>query len=270
MNIRKFIIKKILSIVSRRSKKNKRIRSIREVNKIIIYYRICDHGYPKEKPNYITKENCLRNAVNEFPPTKVEWHIIGDNICDTTYNMILQYLPESAIHRVSVGHGAGTFRMAYEAAIKNKDNDLIYFLEDDYLHVPGSLECLKSIAYENFEDYITLYDSPDKYGYKNINPFVIHGAEVTKLYLTDNHHWKVTNSTTMTMAAFVDVLKRDKATWWRWTETKHPYDFQIFNDLRIFSKANIICPVPSLSTHGETAFLAKLIDWEKTTPQDVK
>jgi len=262
MKFRKIIVKALISYAWSVSAYRKRSRRGRAIGKVVIFYRICDHGYPKDKPTYIIKENCLRNAVKEFPVTKCEWHVMADNVCDETYNMIVKYVAADNVERVSVGHGAGTFRMVYEKALAYNDNDLIYFLEDDYLHLPNSLECLISVAKQNVADYITLYDHPDKYGFKDQNPYVKDGGEKTKVFLTDNHHWKLTNSTTMTMAAFVDVLKRDKPTWWRWTETKHPYDFQIFVDLHYFSKARLVSPIPSLSTHGEVVMLAPLINWE--------
>ena len=33
-----------------------------------IIYRISDAGYNKVKPDYITNENCLKNALLMFPP----------------------------------------------------------------------------------------------------------------------------------------------------------------------------------------------------------
>ena len=265
MKFKKWIIEKMISHVQSSSANRIRKRQERSIGKVVVFYRICDQGYPKDKPIYITKENCLRNAVQSFPINKCEWHVLADNVSDKTYDMITKYVPACNVKRVSVGHGAGTFRVVYEKALDYNNNDLIYFREDDYLHLPDSLECLISAAKQNYADYITLYDHPDKYGFKDNNPYVKEGGEKTKVFLTDNHHWKLTDSTTMTVAAFVDVLKRDKATWWRWTETRHPYDFQIFVDLRCFSKAHLISPIPSLSTHGEVVMLAPLINWEEVS-----
>ncbi len=45
-----------------------------------IYYRISDAGYNKVKPDYVTNENCLKNALKVFPLTKCDWSIIADNI----------------------------------------------------------------------------------------------------------------------------------------------------------------------------------------------
>lgn len=254
-----FRIKLINYFIKYGAKRTKCMRPKRDVETIHIFYRICDHGYPKQKPDYITKENCLKNAVVVFPINKVHWHVIADNVCEETYQMILKYIPENRIERVSVGHGAGTFRLAYDKAIKLKDNELIYFLEDDYLHLPESLDCLIEAARSSEEDYITLYDHPDKYSYFNGGTSFI-GAKKS-IYFTGHRHWRTTSSTTMTFAAFVDVLKRDKPIFWRWTETKHPYDFQIFVELGLLRHARVISPIPSLSTHGETAFLAPGINW---------
>ncbi len=237
-------------------------RQRRKVRKIALYYRICDQGYPKEKPDYITKEHCLANAVREFPVSEVEWHVLADNVNEKTFQMIQKYVPSDVIDRVSVGYGTGTFRMVYENAMQQDDDTLIYFLEDDYLHVPHSLDYLKEAAECNFTDYLTLYDHPDKY--KNgKNPYVTEGGEVSHVYWCGHRHWKQTNSTTMTFAAFGNVLKKDKKTFLRWTDGRHPWDFIIFTDLRKMKGRQLSCPIPSCSTHGESSFLAKGIDWKK-------
>ena len=238
-------------------------RNSRDIEHFFLFYRICDHGYPKDKPTFITKENCLKNAIKEFPLGEVTWMVLADNVSIDTYNMICKYVPESHVKCVNVGNGAGTFRMVFDEAIMKHTDDLIYFLEDDYLHLSGAKDKLLSAAKCNYADYLTLYDHPDKYSNDSPNPFVLSGGEKTKLYWCDSHHWKLTNSTTMTFAAFADTLRQDKETFYRWTETNHPFDFQMFIELKLFGKRKLINAVPSLSTHGETAYLAKGIDWEK-------
>lgn len=236
-------------------------RPQRDIHDIHLFYRICDFGYPKQKPDYITKENCLRNAVGAFPLDSVKWHVLADNVCEETYKMVLKYIPKDMITRVNVGHGAGTFRMAYNQAVLLNDDDLVYFLEDDYLHLPQSLDILKEAAKCNNQDYVTLYDHPDKYSFFGAGNSLI--GQKLAVYYTGHRHWRITSSTTMTFAAFADTLKRDKDVFMRWTRTRHPYDFQIFVELFLFKKAYLISPIPSLSTHGETLFLAPGIDWNK-------
>lgn len=237
-------------------------RPRRKISKVIIYYRLCEKGYPKVKPEYITKEHCLANAVSEFPLDQVEWHVLADNISEATYQMALKYVPADRIKMISVGHGAGTFRIAYEEAMRHEDDALVYFLEDDYLHVPRSLEFLREAAECNYTDYLTLYDHPDKYS-NATNPYVTQGGEYSVVYWCGHRHWKETNSTTMTFATFADVLKKDKQVFWNWTKGSHPWDFVLFTDLVKTRKRRLSSPLPSCSTHGETAMLAKGVDWEK-------
>ncbi len=242
--------------------KRNHLRPRRNVRKIALYYRICDQGYPKEKPSYITKEHCLANAIREFPVCDVEWHVLADNISEETYQMILKYLSANVINRVSVGNGAGTFRMVYESAIEQDDDTLVYFLEDDYLHVPHSLDYLKEAAVCNYADYLTLYDHPDKYKNEK-NPYITKGGEASYVYWCGHRHWKITNSTTMTFAAFANVLKKDKNTFFRWTDGRHPWDFIIFTDLIKMKDRSLVCPIPSCSTHGESSMLANGVDWNQ-------
>lgn len=239
------------------------IRPARKVAKLVLFYRICDAGRQVAKPSYITKENCLANAVEEFPLNKVEWHVLADNIFDETYEMIQRYIPKEHIERVSIGNGAKTFQKIYEEAMQLDDNSFVYFLEDDYVHAPGAMNYLIEAAEKNYTDYYTLYDHPDKYEMEEnlINPFSIGGGEYTRVFWSGSRHWKETNSTTMTLAAFADIIKRDQKTFWRWTSGKFPFDYSIFNDLRMCKGAILSCPIPSLSTHGDNHFAALGSEW---------
>lgn len=265
VKMRKILIQACLKfkflLLSCRCRKGQRKK--RNPLRVALYYRICEQGYVKTKEPYITKENCLANAVAQFPLSRVQWLVVADNVSDETYQMIRKYIPESQIRRVSVGNGAGTFRMVYEEAMRQDDDTLVYFLEDDYLHRPQALDCLLDAARANKADYLTLYDHPDKYSDASPNPFVTDGSERTKVFCINGWHWKYTNSTTMTFAAFSDTLKRDRNVFWRWTETHHPYDFQIFLDLKYFDKKRLMSPIPSLSTHGDSDCIALGVDWEK-------
>jgi outer membrane scaffolding protein for murein synthesis (MipA/OmpV family) len=60
--------------------------------------------------------------------------------------------------------------------------------------------------------FVSLYDHPDKYlpPSQGGNPYCEGGAEDTRVYLTKSTHWKITNSTTMTFAATVSTLKKNR------------------------------------------------------------
>lgn len=228
-----------------------------------IIYRISDSGYSKVKPAYVTNETCLKNAIETFPWQEHDWSIIADNISKETNDMIQKYIPRSYIEYVSVGHGAGTFNLALDEALQEPDWQVIYFLENDYLHKPNS----DKVILEGLElgaSFVSLYDHPDKYlpPSQGGNPYCEGGAEDTRVYLTESTHWKITNSTTMTFAATVKTLIKTKETLRKYTQGSYPEDFKMFLDLREQGEL-LISSIPGYSTHGETAWLAPLIDWSK-------
>lgn len=227
-----------------------------------IIYRISDAGYNKVKPSYINNEACIKNAVEIFDQNSNDWIVIADNVSDPTYHMIKSHIahPSSKIKKVSVGHGAGTFNLALDEALSLDDNEIVYFIENDYLHKPDSA----SILVEGFNtgaDYVSLYDHPDKY-IDGANPFVESGGEVTRILLTQSCHWKLTNSTTMTFAAKVKTLREDEKILREFTSGSYPRDFDMFLKLRDNGRS-LITSIPGYSTHGETAWLSPLIDWSK-------
>ena len=225
-----------------------------------LIYRISDSGYNKVKPDFITNEICLKNFVEVFLPN--DFTIIADNISEDTKKMILKYVPEDCIQYVKVGHGAGTFNLALDLALTYNDEEIVYFIENDYLHTSDAKKILKE-GFDIGASFVSLYDHPDKYlsPDRGGNPYCDGGAEDTRVYLTDNSHWKITNSTTMTFAAKVKTLKENEKILRDFTNGTHPHDFQMFLKLREYNQL-LITPIPGRSTHGETAWLSPLIKWK--------
>jgi len=219
-----------------------------------IIYRISDTGYNKVKPDYVNNENCLNNALFIF--NKANWRIIADNVNDETKEFLSS--KSKTVEHVSVGHGAGTFNLALDYALTLPDNEIVYFLENDYLHKPKSDKVLEE-GFKLGSDYVSLYDHPDKY-LDGGNPFVEGGGEITKVFLSNSCHWKLTNSTTMTFAAKIKTLREDEKILRKYTSGEHPYDFQMFLELRNIGRT-LITPIPGYSTHGETTWLTPLINW---------
>lgn len=223
-----------------------------------ILYRISDAGYNKVKPPYIGNESCLKNFCSVFSDHITDINVIADNVSQNTYEMILKYIDAKHIEKVSVGHGAGTFNLALDKAIEFGEKDIVYFVENDYLHKPNACEILLE-GFQAGADYVSLYDHPDKY-IDGANPFVEGGGEVTRVLLSKYCHWKLTNSTTMTFAAKVKTLQEDKEILKQFTSGTYPRDFDMFIALRD-SGRSLITPIPGYSTHGETAWLTPLTDW---------
>ena len=225
-----------------------------------VIYRISENGYLKEKPEYVNNASCYRSALFVFG--KCAWTVIADSVSEETKRLVEECSGD--IKYVQVGHGAGTFNIALDIALGLHDDEIVYFLENDYLHRYNADKVLES-AFDLEFDYVTLYDHPDKYlnPYEGGNPFCSNRSESTRVYLGERCHWKLTNSTTMTFAAKVKTLKEDETILRKWTSETHPHDFQMFTELTQRGR-RLASPLPGYSTHGETRWLSPLTNWKET------
>lgn len=222
-----------------------------------IIYRISDAGYNKVKPDYITNENCLKNFCNVFKDHDIQ--IIADNCSKETLQMITKYVHPNKINTVSIGHGAGTFNLALDEALKLEDDEIVYFVENDYIHLPNSAQIIEE-GFKLGAPYVTLYLHPDKFipPFQGGNPEVdVDGGYLTRIYRGETQLFGMFNSTTMTFAARVKSLREDEVILRKWTNGTHPNDFKMFLELRDNGKA-LLCPLNTFSTHGESMWLAPL------------
>ena len=224
-----------------------------------VIYRISETGYLKDKPQYINNRNCFENALKIFKDAN--WIVIADNVNEDTKEYLHSKVEN--VQHVSIGHGAGTFNLALDYALGLDNSEIVYFLENDYLHKPLADKVLEDGIELGF-DYVTAYDHPDKYlnPFEGGNPFCNGRAEDTRVYLGQHCHFKLTNSTTMTFAASVKTLKADEDTLRKWTSGDHPHDFQMFTELKQWGK-RLASTIPGFATHGETQFLSPLTDWKQ-------
>ena len=71
--------------------------------------------------------------------------------------MINKHVLKEQITEVSIGSGAGTFNLALDMALKYDDEEIIYFVENDYLHLRNSDKILEE-AFSLGASFVTLYD----------------------------------------------------------------------------------------------------------------
>ena len=227
-----------------------------------IYYRISNNSYKKNKLEHATKQHCLSNFISEFRLPENEIILIADNVNDED---LLDFIKKSKVDSIEYTalNNAQSFKYVLNKAIQLEDDELVYFIEDDYLHLPKSFDCINEAL--EISDYVSLYDHPDKYinhAQGGDNPFIEDNGEVTRVIKTESSHWKLTNSTTMTFASRAKTLKEDVDIWHKHLRGSHPNDFIAFLDLREKGRT-LITPVPGRSTHIELNYLTPLIDWSK-------
>jgi len=246
---------------------------------MIIYYRISDGSYKKDRSPNATKECCLSNFLTtwKFGSTNTEdtFVLIQDNLSAETQHMCdrllngIRHTPIITDETRVGGSGSATFRIAAILSQELPDDTIVYFLEDDYLHVTGARDVL--LEGIKHADYVTLYLHPDKFipASQGGNPEVDDaGSTLTRIFKTEKAFWMMCNSTTMTFATTVGVMKKDYKIWEKWTESPYPQDFNAFLELREKNRT-LIQPIPTWATHGETSWQAPLIGTGITSWNDV-
>lgn len=208
---------------------------------MIIYYRISSKSYEKPRMPGATKEVCLENFLNIF--SEFDIFLIQDN-CDEVVERdvakVLKRFPLVRVEKTELGN-SGSFKYVYSKAIENEPHEIVYFVEDDYLHHPDAARML----FEGLTvgEYTTLYDHPDKYTQE------YNFGESSKVLRSKNHHWKHSVSTTMTFASKVSTLIEDKAVWFKHSDGAHPNDHAAFSEL----KRKLSVAIPGLSFHNDLA-----------------
>ncbi len=230
---------------------------------IKVYYRLSNlsaGGYKIKLP-HTTKQYCLENCIKEFGLENIT--VLGDRLNLETLN----YINSLNIRLIAVdnGNGSGTFRNALDLALEeNSEDQIVYLLEDDFLHKPGAKTIIEEGA-TLFNTYITGYDHPDKYINKEQggNPFIEEGGEATRVVMSPNSHWKITNSTVMSFAAPVSRLKQDKDLLYKYSLNPITDSFKFFLELSQIKGVACLSSIPGVSTHVETAWLTPLTNWLK-------
>lgn len=242
----------------------------------IVLFRISSKGYPKVKVENINKFDSLNNLTRIFKGW--EFICVADNCDNDLITRLKTDYHFDQLIETSLGN-PGSFWKLYAIALGfANDEDVFYFAEDDYLHLPGSQEAILE-GLEYF-DYVTLYDHPDKYKLSDVplNPYAKKNrySESTEIVKGGHHIWRTSNSTTMTFAVKGRVLKEDADIWSITELKKRDFDFdnfciitkqklifksrylrQLFRRSKFISKPRRylgIC-MPGLSLHLEQGYL---------------
>lgn len=154
----------------------------------------------RHRPEWYDKEKVFNNFKNTLNLKACNYTIIYDNYFGARKETFLKN--ESNVVETNCGSESASFIfMLNHVKEKNYHPDtIIYFLEDDYLHVPGWEKVIKE-AFTLPVHYVSLYDHLDKY---------LHYPDLTsKIYCTDSCHWRSVPSTCNTYAAKYSQLMED-------------------------------------------------------------
>ena len=227
--------------------------------KIRVFQRHCNfssNSHNKPRPEWFDREKIFDSLISTLDK-RVEYTAFHDSGNGTIEN---HFLNDKNVNKISMkgGNDAQSFLNLLNYVIEQNysDEDIIYFLEDDYLHKEGWID----ILIEGFEyigaDYYTLYDHPDKYYLET------YGELQSKILVTPSSHWRTTPSTTNTDAFKFKTLKQHFDIHVKYCDLieKWTKDHDKFIHLWNIG-SNLVSSIPGYSTHVEGNMLSPIIKW---------
>ena len=141
-----------------------------------------------------------------------------------------------------------------------KSEDLIYFVEDDYIHQKNSIGEM-IFAYERIASQIgkEIILCPTDY------PYLYTKAEMTQNFLGEKCHWRKVNETLCTFLTSKKIIEKYWDNYLSMCKKEHsPFEKPLHD---IYEKELCISPIPSLAVHftniNSIFGLSPNVDWEK-------
>ncbi|HRA10036.1 MAG TPA: hypothetical protein PKX31_00110 [Chitinophagaceae bacterium] len=231
--------------------------------KLHVIYRCCELDTKLDaRPRWFSKLKCLDNllGVFKYDPQGItkEDEIILTAVHDGEKGQLHTHLDfcDINIEKINLNSNAGSLQYCLDFAAKLPQTDVIYFVEDDYLHTDDAFAVLKE-GFEvadaiNKDNVISLYDHLDRLLRTDDIDF-----HQTLIRLGNLKYWRTAESTTCTWA-ISQGLYLDKV--YKLAKSFGLQDRELFRFLR---KNHVVLFTPMLgaSTHCHEPFLSPFVDW---------
>ncbi len=269
-----------------------KVKITRKVNSLLIIFRtntniqIWDQNkkrlFEKPKIDYVIRSlNSLIKSINflkqKFSNIDLKLIILDDNSNEENLNQIKKISQkEQYIEIISLNH------KKYEKQIKkqksfetfsnlasllncfelgrDKGEDLVFFLEDDYLHFESMLEEIIS-SFERISSQLNkdIFMCPSDY------PYLYMDNEKTNILIGNKRHWRTINKTLCTFLTSKHLIEKYWNNFTKTCENRHDPFEKYLNE--IYEKEICISPLKSLSLHltniNSSYGLAPFIDYKK-------
>ena len=221
--------------------------------------------FEKEKIEYVKRSlNSLIKAIKNLKENnnsiKIEIKVVDDNSTKENLDVIKDILDKSKENFEIINHNhtehlniikeqkskdtfsnLSSLLKCFEIG-KNNGEDLIYFIEDDYLHFKSSLEEMID-TYERIASQLNkdLIICPSDYPYLYMN------NEKTNLLIGSKRHWRTINKSLCSFMTSKNILNKYWDNFYQNCLDRHD-PFEKYLNL-IYEKEVCISPVKSLSIH---------------------
>ena len=220
--------------------------------------------------------NSIKFCKNKYPNLNIKTLIIDDHSKEESLMRIRKLFDGNDIEIISLDHSKfedkinkqktketfsnlSSLLQSFEIG-KEKGEDLILFLEDDYLHFKPMLEEMIA-SYERISSQIgkDIFMCPSDYPYLYMN------NEKTNILIGNKRHWRTVNKTLCTFLTSKNLLNLYWENFQKTCLDRHDPFEKYINE--IYEKEICVSPLKSLSVHltniNSSYGLAPFIDYKK-------
>ena len=220
--------------------------------------------------------NTINFCENKHPELKIKTIIVDDRSKDENLNKIKKLIRDKEIEIISLDHkkyekfikeqksketfsNLASLLQCFEIG-KDKGEDLIFFIEDDYLHFVTMLEEMIS-SYERITSQLNkdIFMCPSDYPYLYMN------NEKTNILIGNRRYWRTVDKTLCTFLTSKNLLNKYWDNFKKTCEDRNNPFEKYIND--IYKKEICISPLKSLSLHltnvNSSYGLAPFVDYKK-------
>ena len=218
----------------------------------------------------------IKFCENKYPNLKIKTILLDDNSSEKNLNKIKNVIKDQNIEIVALNHSKfrsvikkqkneetfsnlASLKQSFEIG-KNQSEDLIFFLEDDYLHFESMIEEMIA-SYERIASQVgnDIFMCPSDYPYLYMN------NDVANILIGNKRHWRTIKQTLCTFLTSKQFLDKYWENFEKTCEDRHNPFEKYINE--IYQKEICISPLKSLSLHltniNSSYGLAPFIDYEK-------
>ena len=219
-----------------------------QLKKVKINFKIIDHNSSKENLKKI--DSIFKNFDKDYTLINLDVSKFENNI---------EKLNERG-EKVSYNQMSNMANINQSLIEAKKSDDLIYFVEDDYLHHNNSISEM-IFTYERIASQLNkeIIICPSDY------PYLYAKADFTQNFLGENYHWRKVDETLCTFLTSKKIINKYWDKYLSMCKTEHaPFEKPMHE---IYEKELCISPIPSLAVHftniNSIFGLSPNIDWRK-------
>ena len=242
--------------------KNKSEYTFRTINSIINSLKFNKEELKKIKIkifiiDYNSKKDDLVKINSKLIEANYEFKII--NLKLDNFNQIKTINKNNSIIESNMKATMSSIHQSFDIA-KSECDDLIYFVEDDYIHKKESIfEMLSSYEKISSEINKEIFICPVDY------PYLYKKLENSKIFIGNKYHWRSVNESLLTFLTSKSLINKYWDDLMVMSENEHsPFETPLH---KIFEKELCISPIPSLAMHctnvNSIFGLSPNINWSK-------